>query len=427
MRASEAGHEVKLFRFAKRQTRFGTGFGKQFQLVSDWKAEMPWARDGLVFMTGNSRYLTDLDRFRDLGYRNIFGPTVASARLEIDRQAGMDALKAIGVETPPYQMFDSLEDAEEFARKSDRAYVFKPMGSDDDKAKTYVSRDPADLVGWLQRQIKKGEKINGKAMLQERVDKLAEIGVSGWMGKEGFLPDKLHVCFEFKKLMPGEIAMNTGEQGSVAAYTDVDKLAKDMLLPLEVVFRTLGHTGDTAIGAMVGTDGKAYPLEFTMRTGHPITWIQAASHRGDPLQWMKDALEGRDSLKVTNDVAIGVVLSHGMYPHDASSPDQVEGVPIQGADEVLSDLHLVEAMRGRGPVWEGGKVVEKPVFETAGEYVAVATGLGKTVSKAMKRVYSTVDKVRFPDMGYRNDVGARLEKELPKLHGAGYALDVKWD
>ena len=84
-------------------------------------------------------------------------------------------------------------------------------------------------------------------------------------------------------------------------------------------------------------------------------------------------------------------------------------------------------MRGKGPVWEGGRVVEKPVFETAGEYVAVATGLGKTVSKAMKRVYATVDKVRFPDMGYRNDIGARLEKELPKLHGAGYALDVKWE
>lgn len=424
MRASAAGHDVRLFRHSRRPTKFGTGFGKQFELVDDWRPSMPWAKDGLVFMTGNSRYLTELDRFREMGYRNVFGPTAASARLEINRGAGMEVMQAAGIEVPPYEMFDSLEDAEAFARKTDEAWVFKPMGDSDDKSLTMVSRDPADLVGWLQRQIKAGKKLTGKAMLQRKVKKMAEIGVSAWMGSDGFLPDKLHVCFEFKPLHAGDIGMNTGEQGSVASYTDIDKLATEMLLPLEPVFRALGHRGDTAIGAMVDEDGKAWPLEFTCRTGHPICWIQAASHRGDPVQWMKDALDGKDSLRVSNDVAIGVVLSQPTYPFELAPPEKTEGIPLQGADDALADLHLVEAMRGKGPIMEDGKVVERPVYETAGEYIAVVTGLGKTVSRAMKRAYANVDKIHYPDMGYRNDIGARLEKELPKLHNAGFALDV---
>lgn len=426
MRASAAGHEVRLFRYSRRPTKFGTGFGKSFELVDDWKVSMPWAREGLVFMTGNSRYLTELDRFREMGYRNIWGPTAASAKLEINRSAGMEAMAAAGIDVPPFQMFDSLEAAEAFAKKSDEPWVFKPAGDSDDKSLTMVSRDPADLVGWLQRQIKAGKQLKGKAMLQRKVKKMAEIGVSAWMGSDGFLPEKFHVCHEFKPLHAGDIGMNTGEQGSVAAYTDLDKLATEMLLPLEPVFRALGHRGDTAVGAMVDEDGKAWPLEFTCRTGHPICWIQAASHRGDPIQWMKDALEGKDSLKVSNDVAIGVVLSQPTYPFELAPPEKTEGIPIQGADDVLPDLHLVEAMRGRGPVMEGGRVVERPAYETAGEYVAVVTALGKTVSKARKRVYGTIDQIHYPDMGYRNDIGVRLEKELPKLHAAGYASDIEF-
>lgn len=425
LRAAAYGHEVKLFRYSKKPTRYATGF-KQITLVNDWRDHMQWARDGLIFMTANNRYLTEMDRYREFGFRNIFGPTAASARLEIERSAGQEAMAAIGGNIPPYQMFDSLQDAETFARKADRAYVFKPLGSDDDKSLTYVSKDQADLVGWLQRQMKLGKKLKGKAMLQEKIDRMAEIGVSGWMGPEGFLPDKYQVCFEFKPLHAGDIGMNTGEQGSVCAYTDQDKLAEEMLLPMEPILRTLGHVGDFAVGAMIGTDGQAHFLEFTARCGYPAWWIQTASHKGDPVAWMKDLTEGKDSLKVTNDVAIGVVCSQPCYPFDMASPEQVEGIPMRGADlpGTLAYIHLVEAMLGTGPVMEGDKVVDQEVVQTAGEYPLVVTGLGKTVSKARKRVYDAIDTVHFPDMGFRNDIGTRLEKELPKLHKAGFALDV---
>ena len=425
LRCAAAGHEVRLFRYSKKPTCYAMGF-PQITLVDDWKASMSWAKDGLILNTANNRYLWELDRFRtDFGYTNIFAPTVASARLEIERSAGMEVMKAIGLDLPEYHTFGSLEEAEAFARKSSDAWVHKPMGDEEDKSLTYVSSDPADLVGWLRRHIKAGTKLKGRVMLQKKVERLAEYGVSGWVGPEGFLPDRWSTCWEHKPLMSNDIGPATGEMGSVLQYAEKDKLAEEMLMPLEPTLRALGHRGDFAVNAMIDTSGKAWFLEFTARCGYPALWIQMASHRGDPAKWMKDLLDGKDSLKVSYDVAIGVVMARPDFPFDALPPGACDGIPIQGADAVMDDLHLVEVMRGKGPVWEGGKIVERPTYETAGTYIAVATALGKSVTQAREKVYKTVKAVRWPDKMYRDDIGEKVIDKLKDMHRFGYALDMK--
>lgn len=365
----------------------------------------------------------ELERYRDFGFK-IFGPTPASARLEIDRSAGMELLQAHGIDMPPYETFDSLEEAEKFARKSDRAWVAKPMGDEADKSLTYVSSDPADLVGWLRRQIAGGKKLKGKLMLQEKVDLLSELGVSGWMGPEGFLPDKWQVCVEHKKLMNGEIGPSTGEMGTVCQYAETDKLAEEMLLPLEPTLRALGHRGDFSIGAMVDTKGRAWPLEFTARAGWPAFHIQVASHRGDPAKWMRDLLDGKDSLRVSYDVSLGVVMAQPRFPYGGTPEDLVVGNPIQGIADNYDDLHCVNVMLGKGPIMQDGKVVEGPTYQTSGEYVLVATGLGKTVEKARSKVYRTIKGVKFANSMYRTDIGEKVQDALPALHKAGYAMGM---
>lgn len=386
---------------------------------------MAWARDGLIFCTCNDIYLYELDRYRvDFGYK-VFGATVASANLEIDREAGLKAMQAVGVDIPPYETFDSFEGAYRFARKSDRAWVFKPLGSEKDKALTYVSHDPADLCGWLQRQIAAGKKLKGQCILQEKIDILSELGVSGWMGPEGFLEDKWQVCIEHKKLMNGELGPQTGEMGTVMQYVEDDRLADEMLRPLEPVLRTLGHTGDFAVGAIVDTAGKAWFCEFTARAGWPAFAIQMASHRGDPAKWMRDLLDGRDSLRVSYDVAIGVVVAQPRFPYDVSPLELVEGNPISGVEENYENLHCVSVMIGKGPKMEGGKVVEGAVYMTSGEYVLVATALGKTVERARAKVYGILDEVRLPNRMFRTDIGEKVIEALPAMRRHGYLTEMR--
>jgi phosphoribosylamine--glycine ligase len=421
IRCAAHGHDVRWYRYSTKPARDGEGF-EGFKIVQDWRPHMQWARDGLIFTTGNWRFIHELDRYRDYGFK-VFGPSVKSAMLEIDRGAGMDALQSVGIEVPPYQEFDGLQSALKFARKSDRAWVFKPLGDETDKALTYVSRDPADLVGWLERQIGRGKQLN-RCMLQEKIDMLCELGVSGWMGPDGFLPERWQVCVEHKKLMDGEIGPATGEQGTVCQYVEVDKLAEEMLVPMEPILRSLGHRGDFAIGAGIDKSGRAWPFEFTARAGWPAFFIQTASHRGDSAKWMRDLLDGKDSLRVSYDVAIGVVLSQPRYPYQSSPADLIEGNPIAGLDEVYENVHCVSVMRGKGPKMGKGGIEDAKVYQTSGEYVLVATALGKTVERARDKVYRTVDQIHFPDMMYRTDIGEKVQKVLPQLHRHGYLKDM---
>ena len=132
LRCAAADHDVRWALSSKRKTKTGQGF-RGFTMVDDWRQSMGWARDGLIITTGNAKYMRDLDRFRDLGFR-VFGPTERSAALEIDRALGMAEMTKVGIEVPPYHEFKSLKDAEAFARKSDKAYAFKTLGSEEDKA-----------------------------------------------------------------------------------------------------------------------------------------------------------------------------------------------------------------------------------------------------------------------------------------------------
>lgn len=411
LRAVKAQHEVRWFRYSTKPLKDGEGF-KGFRIVEDFRPHMGWARDGLILTTGNWRYTEELDRYRDLGFK-IFSPTAASAKLEIDRAAGQEAMKAAGIDLIPYETFDSLQAARDFAAKHDETYVHKPMGDEADKSLTYVAHDQEDLCGWLDHQIRSGKKLKGKCMLQQKVDLLCELGVSGWFGPDGFLEDKWQVCVEHKNLMDGEVGPATGEQGTVTEYVAEDKLASEMLMPLEPILRTLGHRGDFAVGCGIDKRGRAWPFEFTARLGWPAFFIQMASHKGDPVQWMRDLLDGKDTLKVSYDVAIGVVLAQPRYPYNCSPPELVEGNPIRGVEAAGDAAHLVSVMCRDGK------------FETSGEYVMVMTGLGKTVTTAQNKVYRAVDAIRLPNKIYRQDIGDKVIDALPKLHQFGYLRDMR--
>src|SRR3954470_7596485 len=126
-----------------------------------------------------------------------------------------------------------------------------------------------------------------QCLLQQKIDVLSKLGISGWFGPDG-CPPTYGLSIEHKKLMSGENGPATGEQGTVHQWYESEKLADEMLLPLEPVLRALGHRGDFSVGAIVDQAGKPWFLEVTARLGYPAWWIQMATMRGDPAQCMKD-------------------------------------------------------------------------------------------------------------------------------------------
>lgn len=419
LRCIDDGHDVRVFiRQTPKTDKIGRGL---VTLVPEWQPSMKWA--DLVFLSDNTRYLKDLDKWRAEG-KCIVGPSAAAAEWELNRTLGMDLFRKHKIEVAPYKEFTNYDAAIAYVRKEGRAFVSKPCGDEPDKSLSYVAKSPADLIFMLERW-KKAQRHKGAFILQEKIDGI-EMAVGGWFGPGGFNQGWLE-NWECKKLFPGDLGPSTGEMGTVTRVVRKSKLADLVLKPFEDDLEALGYVGFVDVNCIITEDGTPYPLEFTMRPGWPTFNIQQALIEGDHAEWLLDLCEGRDAKNwVMDKVAVGVVVALPDFPYSHVTRKEVTGIPlyIRGSTR---NVHPCEIMAGEAPHDVDDAVVQAPCWVTAGDYVYVASGLGDTVSAARRAAYRVIDRVAMPASPFwRRDIGLRLGKELDKLQALGFAAGMEF-
>lgn len=420
----KAGHSVRWFIKPDKSNNPRTGDGfKGIQKIDNWLTSAKWA--DLIWCANNSDYIPKMDALRKSGVK-FFGPSQKSADLEINRADGMKFFEKHGIEVPSYKQFSSLAEAEAHVRKTEQRFVFKTLGDNEDKSLSYVAKTPADLIARLQRWQKLKMNPKGPVMLQEFIDG-SEFAVSVWMGSEGFIGTP-NENFEHKKLLSGNLGPNCGETGTVMKYVNGSALAESVLFPLEDSLVKMGHLGDIDVNCIIDKKGKAWPLEFTCRPGWPAFDIMLAQHKGDPVEWMLDACNGKDTLEVSPQVACGIVLAIPDFPFSQTEMQEREGLPIYGVTEKNRQYIYPEGVKiEKMPIMEGNKVVDKDMWVTTDNCIGVVTALGKTVKQACERVYKTAKELSASDLMYRDDIGEKLEEEIKMLHGHGYAKGFTYE
>lgn len=423
LRCVKAGHQVRWFIQDKPSNSPATGEGfKGLTRVKTWLPSAMWA--DVIWLSNNDEYLPKLDALRKAGAK-VYGPTVASARLEIERAAGMKFLEKHGIEVPEYKTFPTLAAAEAHVRKTQERYVFKTLGSVEDKSLSYVGKSPADMIARLERWQRLKLDPGGPVMLQKVIEG-RELGVARWMGTEGFI-GLYNEHFEHKKLLSGNCGPNCGEAGTVQKYCDDSTLGEMVLQPLEDALIELGHLGDVAVNCIIDEAGKPWPLEFTMRCGWPAFNLQMATHKGDPVEWMRDALEGEDTLDCNTAIACGVVIAQPDYPYSNATQRETADIPIYGVtDKNRRFVHPQGVKLARRPEMDGDTAGVKEGWVSASDYLCVVTGTGSSVHQACERAYATVKELHVPDMIYRDDIGEKLKDELPTLHAQGFATEFEY-
>lgn len=419
-----AGHAVRWFVKPGDETNPDTGQGfRGIEKITNWVSSITWA--DIVLLTGNSEYVERLDAFKKRGVP-VYAPSKASANLEIDRAAGMEMFKKHGLDVAPYEVFKTMDEAAAHIKKTNERFVFKCMGDEEDKSLTYCSKGPADLLNWMQRMKDQHKEPKGDVMLQTFIDGI-EVGISRWMGRDGWV-GQWNVSHEFKKLMSGNYGPNTGEMGTIAYFTKNEKLGPETLGKMEADLVKLGHLGDTAIGFMMEKEtGKMHPTEFTMRWGWPMMQLMLGAITGDPVQWMLDALHGKDTTSFKEDIGCILVLGHKGFPNHDSTIEEVSNVPVYGVTRG-NKKHLHPYGIKINPLKDddGGKTVERPLWNTSESCALSVTGFGNSVKQATTRAYKTAEKLHISDMVLRDDIGEKLEKELPEFHKFGYCLDEEY-
>lgn len=420
LRAMRDGHQVKLFiKDSPKTLNIGKGLVDR---INDFRPWVLWA--DLIFCTDNTLYLHELDAARKKG-AIIIGPSVETASWELDRDVGMKVLRKCGIAVPPVRTFADYDSAIGMVKRTMGRFVSKPSG-DADKALSYVSKSPEDMVYMLERW-KKNDKLKGDFILQEFIGG-TEMAVGGWFGPHGF---NAGWCenFEFKKLMNGDKGVATGEQGTVVRYVAKSKLADKVLAPLADLLASKGYVGYIDVNCIIDDSGTPWPLEFTMRPGWPTYNIQQALHAGDSVQWLADLAAGKDAKNAIMDmVAIGVVLSIPDYPYSHITRKDVTGIPIYGIKPALwKNVHPGEMMLANAPLEVDGQIITCPMPATAGDYVLVMSATGETIRGAKKLVYRRLESLIVPNSPmWRTDIGDRLAKQLPKIQAHGYAMGLTY-
>jgi phosphoribosylamine---glycine ligase len=421
LRGQAAGHEIRYWMptRAGKPRPYADGL---LEKPDDWTISMDWAE--LVVLTGNNKYSSPLNEYFGKGYP-IFGANIKSAELELDRGKGQETLKLYGVKTIPYEVVDSPEEGIALIKETGKAYAMKPWGGVEDCALTYVSSAPDDGIFTLEKW-KRECLFDGQLMMQEKIDGI-EMGISGFFGPGGWNA-ALEESFEHKKFLNDDLGANTGEMGTVIRHVRKSKLFDLVLEPMTDYLHSVNYVGDCSINCMIDKKGNAWPLEFTMRLGWPDFNIRQEVITSDPIQWMKDLVDGKDTLDVSTKIAVGILMAHGDFPHEKDAPESWADFPIYGMENGNFDhVHFNQVKRAKGFLWSGGKLLRPTMHLTAGTNVLVATGSGRTVTAAQKAAYDVAWALKWPsNIVMRTDIGDRLKDELDELHKHGFAEGMNY-
>jgi len=400
------GNEVQYYIRSKADKDISDGFVEK---TDDWESLKGWA-DIIVF--DDVGFGATVERLRKEG-KAVVGGTVASDRLELDRDFGQEHLKRAGLQTIPSSEFNTFDDAIKFVNSNPGRYVVKPSGkAQEEKVLSFVGQeeDGLDILAILERYKNTWSAKIKSFQIQKYVTGV-EIAVGAFFnGQDYILPACIN--FEHKRMFDGEIGPSTGEMGTLMFWSDRSRLYEETLVKFKPILAEMGYVGYFDINCIVNSRG-IYPLELTPRFGYPTINIQMegiTSKWGDFLHAL--AKKQPFNLRTQRGFQVGVVVAVPPYPFSdpAAYRRYSEDAIIIFKKPIQSGIHHGDAKLVGGD-WR---------LAGSSGYALVITGSGSTVEEARREAYNRVRNVIIPNMFYRTDIAERWLKDSDLLLTWGY-------
>jgi len=353
-----------------------------------------------------------VDAFGAAGLR-AFGPTAAAARLEGSKAFTKELLRHERVPTAFFGVFTDPDDAARYIHEVGAPVVVKADGLASGKG-VFICTTVAEAVEAVDELMR--TRLFGDAGSRVVVEEFLEGEEVSFMAlTDGTTVLPLAASQDHKRALDGDRGPNTGGMGAYSPAPVVTPALEARIVReiVEPVVRGLArqgirYTGVLYAGLMVN-EGRAKVLEFNVRFGDPEAQVLLARLRSDLCDLVDRACDGRlagATIQWDPRVAVCVVLAGGGYPGAVE-----RGRPIEGLD----------ALRGwrEGVVFHAGTRLADGRLVTDGGRVLGVTALGDTVERAVAEAYASVDRIRWPGMHYRRDIGHRaLARTLKEAHGA---------
>jgi len=371
-------HEVQaLLKFARREKIGLTVVGPEAPLVA-----------GLV------------DRFEASGLP-VFGPSQRAAELEGSKVFAKHILRKHAIPTAHYDVFETVDAAEEHLRKAPLPLVVKADGLAAGKGVMVCqTREEAlDAIAQIMKERLFGDA--GNRVVVEECLLGEEASILALTDGRTIVP--LPSSQDHKRIHDNDEGPNTGGMGAyspapVITEEQAARIERDILVPIVHAMNAEDrrYKGVVYAGVMMTDDGPKV-LEFNVRFGDPETQPILARLKGDLVPVLKAIAEGnlqKAELEWDPRPAVCVVMASGGYPGHYEKGKAISGLDAAAA---LDDVAVFHA----GTALKDGKVV------TAGGRVLGVTALGADIRAAIARAYEAVKLIRFEGAHYRTDIGAR--------------------
>ncbi len=327
-----------------------------------------------------------------------FGPTAAAARIESSKAFSKELMRAAGVPTGDFAVFERASAAAAWLASHDwrRWRVAKQDGLAAGKGVVVAAteRELRDtLAGWDR---------GGQPVLLEAPLAGEEISVLALC--DGTTARLLVPAQDHKRLRDGDTGPNTGGMGAYAPVAHVDPalvaaLEHTVFVP---TLRELARRGTPFVGVLYAgimlTDAGPQVLEFNARFGDPETQALLPLLDADLLELLLAAVRGElaaHELRWHSGAAVGVVLAAAGYP---ATPRAGDPIALPADPSAL--------------IFQAGTAERDGQLVTAGGRVLTVVGRGATLQAARDQAYAAATEITFDGQQLRHDIARRgLEAE----------------
>lgn len=341
-----------------------------------------------------------VDAFETAGLR-CFGPSKEAAQLEASKSFTKDFLARHNIPTAAYEVFTEIPAATAYIKTQGAPIVIKADGLAAGKGVIVAQTEDEAIVAVTDMLAGNAFGKAGHRVVIEEFMVGEEASFIVMVDGKNILP--MATSQDHKPRDEGDLGPNTGGMGAYSpapVVTDAvyDRTMREVIIPTVEGMAADGrpYTGFLYAGLMIDNAGSPRVVEYNCRFGDPETQPIMMRLQSDLVALCETALDGKlDQTSIEWDprVAIGVVLAAGGYPDSYAKGDMIEGL-AQVNDATHKAFHAGTAEKKGEIVTQGGRVL-------------CVCALGDTVIEAQIQAYLAVDKISWPAMYYRRDIGFR--------------------
>lgn len=332
----------------------------------------------------------------------IVGPGKNGAMLEGSKDFAKRFMNKHGIPTASSMTFSKgeVEDAREYLSTVKLPIVLKADGLAAGKG-VIICKTLEEANSTIEKML--NENMFGAASETVVIEEFLEgIELSVFVLTDGKSYKILPEAKDYKPIGENNTGPNTGGMGSISpvnfAQGDfLEKVENQVVIPTVNGIKAdqLDYKGFIFIGLM-NVKGDPFVIEYNVRMGDPETQVVMPRINSDLVDAMVATADGTlDSIEFELDprTASTVVMVAGGYPGKYNKGDIIEGL----------DTELENSI-----VFHAGTRVDNGSVVTDGGRVLAVTGIGNDMNEALGKSYGRVEKISWPDVYYRKDIGQDL-------------------